>query len=118
MTFIFEKKENKTKDKRLKEICLTEMEVIERHEKVLKKAKEIYGDLPFCGYKLSKRGGKTSMAHYAFKPGFHCITYQMEWIQKDLEYMINDTIPHEITHFVCNVKGLGKNHDEGWKKSL
>jgi predicted SprT family Zn-dependent metalloprotease len=30
--------------------------------------------------------------------------------------MLEDTVPHEIAHFVCQVKGLGKNHDEGWRK--
>lgn len=34
----------------------------------------------------------------------------------DWDHMINDTVPHEVAHSVCQANPkLGRNHDRGWK---
>jgi predicted SprT family Zn-dependent metalloprotease len=44
------------------------------------------------------------------------ITYQIKALDKYDEEINLQTVPHEIAHFVCKVKKIGKNHDKGWKE--
>jgi len=36
---------------------------------------------------------------------------------KTFEHLLNDTVPHEVAHTVCQAfPRMGRNHDAGWKR--
>lgn len=90
--------------------------ITERHSEIIKMAEERFGKLPYCIVKFSSRA-KRYVGQYTYYPRdkIHCITYSIYHIQNRYENVLNNTIPHEIAHFVCRIHNLGNNHDEGWK---
>lgn len=47
--------------------------------------------------------------------GFFQLAYN-EHILSQNETMMRDTVSHEVAHIVCAYTGLGKNHNQGWKR--
>lgn len=92
-------------------------EIITKHEKVMQNAKTLYGELPKCEIKFSKIMIRSLGYYKCIKIiNMHQIVYSIDWINRCKWTVINNTIPHEIAHFVCQIKGFGQNHNSGWKK--
>lgn len=92
--------------------------VITRHREILRLATEIYGDLPPCDIRISSRMKRT-LGTYGFHRtrNFHRITYSLSHIQNNVDDMVDNTVPHEIAHFVCRVYQIGNmRHDRAWKQ--
>jgi predicted SprT family Zn-dependent metalloprotease len=87
------------------------------HNEVMKEAKRLYGKLPACELCFSTRGTR-QLGNYHYNPRTkqHKITYQIKALDMYDEVINLQTVPHEIAHFVCEVKKIGKNHDKGWKE--
>ena len=62
-----------------------------------------------AGMKANYQGGRT----------FY-LRFNIQHIQlggKTYEHLLNDTVPHEVAHTVCQAfPQFGKNHDAGWKR--
>jgi predicted SprT family Zn-dependent metalloprotease len=86
------------------------------HNEVMKEARRLYGRLPACELNFSTRGTR-QLGNYSYnkRTKKHKITYQKKAFERYSEEVNLQTVPHEIAHFVCFAKKLGKNHDKGWK---
>lgn len=82
-------------------------------KKVLSKAEQLY-QLDFSNVKYQF----TTSGLCAGKAGWgNTLILSLEAAQVNWEDMVNDTIPHEIAHLVCQrIPRLGKGHDNGWKR--
>lgn len=91
--------------------------VLKKCGEVLAKASEIYGyDFSDVIHNISfDLRGKT--AGQAIKKGnVLSIRFNSEAVEKHLDHILNDTIPHEIAHIVNFARcETGKNHNAGWK---
>ena len=96
--------------------------ILERHNDIIKKAEKLYGKLPEIPVNFSSRL-KRALGQYTYRINLKTdgidkrqITYATLWVDKDFDELYMNTIPHEIAHFVCHIKNIGKNHDSSWKK--
>jgi predicted SprT family Zn-dependent metalloprotease len=57
-------------------------------------------------------------AGQAVRRGFQfSVRFHPDAVMKHWDEMVNNTIPHEVAHTVCQMRPeLGKNHDAGWKR--
>lgn len=57
-------------------------------------------------------------AGQAIRKGFQfSLRFHPDAVLKHWDEMVNNTIPHEVAHTVCQMRPeLGRNHDAGWKK--
>jgi predicted SprT family Zn-dependent metalloprotease len=97
---------------------MNKIEMMRKHHKsVMMEARRLYGDLPPCEVRFSTRGTRQlGNHHYDLRTKKHRITYQIRALENYDDCINLQTVPHEIAHFVCEAKGLGKCHDKGWKK--
>lgn len=66
---------------------------------------------------LDVRGRSVGQARLCRATNVYSMRFNPEAILKYGDLMTDDTIPHEIAHLVCfNLRHLGKNHDDGWKR--
>ena len=87
--------------------------------KCLERAGEMYGLeelLKHVGIRLDIRGYRK--AGQACRRGFQFyLRFHPDAIVKHWDEMVNNTIPPEVAHTVCQMRPeLGKNHDSGWKR--
>lgn len=87
--------------------------------KCLTKAGEKYGlekQMEHVKIRLDIKGYRC--AGQAVRKGFQfSVRFHPDAIIKHWDEMVNDTIPHEVAHTVCQMNPtLGKNHDAGWKR--
>ena len=85
-------------------------------EELVKLAKTKYDvDMPAIQVRLDLKGRTAGMA---IRKGQQLtMRLNIDMIKGDSwEYILNDTIPHEMAHLVCFVNpALGRNHDWGWQ---
>jgi SprT protein len=87
--------------------------------KCLTRAGEQYGleeQMKNVKIRLDIRGYRC--AGQAVRKGFQfSVRFHPDAIMKHWDDMVNNTIPHEVAHTVCQMNPtLGKNHDAGWKR--
>ena len=88
---------------------------------VFAKAKELYGvDCSVATISFNLRGRAAGLAGRRGLRGGP-MTYELHFnrdlIERELECMLNDVVPHEIAHIVCFMNPrLGDNHDYGWQR--
>lgn len=68
-------------------------------------------------YNLRGRAiGKAGYKRVNGKPSYY-LKFNPQAMVINLDDMINDTIPHEVAHTICQIRpDLGHNHDAGWKR--
>lgn len=96
--------------------------VREKCKEVFAKAADLYAlDLSIVSIDCSLRGRVAGKAGYQQSRATGARTYFLKFnadlIDRELDNMLNDTVPHEIAHIVCYMKPeLGSGHDYGWKR--
>jgi SprT protein len=94
--------------------------VIERVKECVEHARNLYGWFPMPEIDFFAR--KTRYAGFAhYKRDSNGLSLKVEFNQEGvdrfLDYILNDTVPHEVAHVVCYAfPNLGSNHDRGWKQ--
>ena len=86
-------------------------------EACLEKADEMYGlDLVAWTEITTNLKGRNAGEAARCASGRYVVRINRQYIDDNFDYIVNDTIPHEIAHLVCfaNPK-LGSKHDNGWK---
>jgi predicted SprT family Zn-dependent metalloprotease len=86
--------------------------------KVLQKASKMYNidisgiDVRFDIRKTAKIAGQA-----VIKDGTCYLRFHPEAVENHFDYMVKETIPHEVAHTVCQMlPNLGCNHDHGWSQ--
>lgn len=85
----------------------------------LEEAGKLYGleeQMKHVGIRLDIRGYRC--AGQACRRGFQFyLRFHPDAILKHWDEMVNETIPHEVAHTVCQMNPtLGKNHNAGWQR--
>ena len=61
-------------------------------------------------------GGRAGYKTIAGERHYH-LKFNSEAITNNWDEMVDDTIPHEIAHIICQMRpNLGSNHNAGWKR--
>lgn len=92
-------------------------QAIARVNALIEKANELYGlEIPKPTVSFDIKGYR--IAGYAKRmAGHYYVMLNREACEKYPEFIMNDTIPHEVAHLVCFYNpSLGKNHDAGWQR--
>lgn len=105
------------------------LKIERRFKELARKVKKLYGlDLKTTlRYTYTPRGEKGFEIASAI---FKCYNWRIRmdaiflnaWViiheKGAMREVINETMPHEIAHVVCNYTGLGSCHDEGWERVM
>ena len=60
--------------------------------------------------------GRASYLYHKTNPQIFILEFNPEAIAKNWDDMVNNTIPHEVAHSVCQANPkLGRGHNRGWK---
>jgi len=90
-------------------------QVVAKNKECFQKAQQIFGvDLSRVQVLFDLKG---RCAGQARRRGVnYSVRYNLDMMMRDLDDMVNDTVPHEIAHIVCFMKPtLGRDHDYGWQ---
>jgi predicted SprT family Zn-dependent metalloprotease len=100
-------------------------EVQAKVAQLIARAEELYKiKLPQVPIRFDLKGRAAGIAGYmrnrwtGENSGFY-LRFNIEQMRSDTDWphIINDTVPHEVAHTVCQAfPRLGKNHDAGWKR--
>ena len=87
--------------------------------KYIARAEQLFGiTMPEVTVLCNLRGRAAGVAER--RSGKYSIRFNPKYIAmggKSYEHMINDTVPHEVAHTVCQAfPRFGKNHDAGWQR--
>lgn len=93
---------------------MNSIEILEKNQEIMSLARNT-----FYGYRYAPeptvtfvhKGRYAGMAHGSMK-----LTYNLAILAQFSDHDVIDTISHEIAHLICAFTGLGKNHDNGWKR--
>ena len=84
------------------------------------KAQALYGiTMPQVTIRFDLKGRAAGIAGYkGFDRSFYLrFNTQMMTSPTDWDHLINDTVPHEVAHTVCQAfPKFGRNHNTGWKR--
>lgn len=84
------------------------------------KAQALYGiTLPQVTIRFDLKGRAAGIAGYkGFERAYYLrFNTQMMTSPTDWDHLINDTVPHEVAHTVCQAfPKFGNNHNTGWKR--
>lgn len=95
----------------------------ERVAECIKRAEQLYNvTMPYVQIRFDLRGKCAGVAGYINR--FSGRQYYVKFNRSHLllggktwEHLINDTVPHELAHTVCQAfPKLGRGHDAGWKR--
>jgi SprT protein len=94
-------------------------QVKDKCAEVFAKATELYGvDCSAVAINFNLRGrvaGSASRQGYYNGPQKHTLEFNKDLIDRELDTILTDVVPHEIAHIVCFMNPrLGSNHDAGW----
>lgn len=74
--------------------------------------------LPQVDVRFDLRGRAAGQA--GFRGQYFYLRFNLKHMQlggQTWTHLLNNTVPHEVAHFVCQaVPKLGRNHDRGWKR--
>lgn len=51
-----------------------------------------------------------------YKCGTRKVRYSLAFLNNNPSYYLNEIVPHEVAHLVCDQLNLGNNHDMGWRR--
>ncbi len=94
------------------------MNITDKFNQVIAKAENIYGiDLSDVILEPSIKGYRAIGEAGTYAGGVRKFRYSPVFLENNPEYYINQIVPHEVAHIVCNeLPHLGKNHDMGWRR--
>ena len=96
-------------------------QVVNRVDQLFKISKELFDvDLSETVVRFDLRGRVAGYATLTKQEGQKdqlSLRFNTDMMQNGgLDTIINDTVPHEISHLICMLRPeLGRNHDRGWR---
>jgi predicted SprT family Zn-dependent metalloprotease len=99
----------------LSKMSSPQQQIIDKCRAVFSKAEELYKvDMSKVGVHFDLKGKTAGMA--VRKGTQFYIRFNRDMLLREaFDHVLNDTVPHEIAHTVCQMKpSLGSGHDSGW----
>jgi SprT protein len=93
------------------------MTIEQKFKEVIALAEKLYNiDLSDVVLEPSIKGYRSIGQAGTYPCGTRKFRYSLTHLRNNTEFYLNEIVPHEIAHIVCNATGLGKNHDTGWRR--
>lgn len=92
-------------------------------ENVLDRATEMYGaDLVNCCsyidiqyYEKGRNAGIAAIRQQEKTDRLALLQFSMEMVKNNLEFMVKETVPHEVSHILCMANSLDDGHGSVWR---
>ena len=93
-------------------------EVIAKIAALTQRANTLYGiTLPAVALRFDLRGRVAGMAGHMNRRDWY-MRFNTDMMQNESwDHLINDTVPHELAHIVCFVRGSDRGHGYEWKRT-